>query len=567
MEAGAAPALPPAWHWRIAAIACLTLLGAKLWLISRINVNWDEFNFLSHVFESTRGELRLLLQGTFVHLFRWLPLLDANEVDLVVAGRLAMWPLLAVTAFFIWRLASVWISKPIALVAVVCYLSTWPVQLHGASFRYDSLIVALITTSAWLITRSVEKPRTLHIAALLFGAAVALSIKSLLFAPMLAALIVVRMPGAPGWSARSAAVRLASFAALAVAITALLLMVHGFTLGQNPHAANGFARIAFTTMLLDVPFLPRSAIFSMLQNADPFFWTLLAAGFLCAAAQPRYRSACVLLLGLSPLLFYRNAWPYFYVVMLAPACVFTAVAVETAASFLVSRSQPRGAALIVATFIVAFAARGALHVAYLSIDRQGVQRAVVDAVHQVFPSPVPYVDHSGMIASFPKANMFMSTWGMARYRETGRSFMDDAIANSQPKFMLLNRAELDAQGSGARVLLPRDREVLVRHYLPYLGPIYVAGTEFDLSNGTESATQLPFAGGYRLESEGPVIINGVRHEPGEVIEFATSDFRVARASPDLAVRGRLVTAAAREIGLLDIDRPLLESSAELYTGL
>lgn len=565
MDPGAPPSLPPPWHWRVAAVACVALLGAKLWLISRINVNWDEFNFLSHVFESTRGDLRLLLQGAFVHLFRWLPLLDGNEVDLVLAGRFAVWPLLAVTAFFIWRLASVWISKPIALVAVICYLSTWPVLVHGASFRYDSLIVALITASAWLITRSVEKPRTLYMAALLFGTASALSIKSLLFAPMLAALIVVRLPGALGWSARPAAMRLASFAALAMAVTTLLLLLHGLTLGQNPHAADGFARVAFKTMLLDVPFFPRGPVFSVLRHADAFFWTLLAAGFLCAAAQPRYRSACVLLLALSPLVFYRNAWPYFYVVMLAPACIFTAVAVETAARFLVSRSQTRGAALIVTTFIVAFAARGALHVAYLGIDRQSAQRAVVNAVHQVFPSPVPYVDHSGMIASFPKANLFMSTWGMSRYREAGRSFMDDAIASSQPKFMLLNRWELDARGNGARILLPRDREVLVKHYLPYLGPIYVAGTEFDLSNSTETATQLPFAGRYRLESEGPAIINGVLHGPGDVIEFATTELQMARQSPELAVRGRLVTAAARPLPEIKGLLPMI--SADLYTGL
>lgn len=567
MGAAGNPTALPGWHWHIAAVACLALLGAKLWLISRININWDEFNFLSHVFESTRGELKLLLQGAFVHLFRWLPMLDGDEVDLVLAGRFVMWALLALTAFLVWRLACTWVSKPIALTAVVCYLSTLPMLLHGASFRYDSLIVPLIVASAWLVTRADTKPRAMHIAALLFGVAGVLSIKSLLFAPMLAALVVVRLPDAPSRPVMVTAIQLVKFGALAMITAALLLWLHSLTLAHDSLAADGYARTALTTMVLDVPFLPRGPVFGEMWQADAVIWLLLAAGFVLAALQARYRSACVLLLALSPLLFYRNAWPYFYVVMLAPACVFAAIAAESAARFLSSRSQARAAALVVATFSLAFAGRGLSHAAYLRDDQQQIQRAVVAAVHDVFPDPVPYIDHSGMIASFPKANFFMSTWGVTRYQEGGRGFMDEAIARSQPRFLLLNHWRLEWRGRGAEILLPRDREVLDRYYLPYWGPIYVAGAAFDLTTRPEMVAALPFAGSYRLESPGPVVIDGVMRQPGDVIEFSHMNPVVARASAETPLRGRLVTAAARETRLLNNDFPLLQTSEGIYQRL
>ena len=48
----------------------------------------------------------------------------------------------------------------------------------------------------------------------------------------------------------------------------------------------------------------------------------------------------------------------------------------------------------------------------LRFDGQFDQRAVVAAVHRIFPEPVPYLDHGGVMASFPKVNFFMSSWGV-----------------------------------------------------------------------------------------------------------------------------------------------------------
>jgi hypothetical protein len=558
------------------AAACCAFMATKIWLVYRLNINWDEFNFLSHVFESTRGDLRLLLQGSFVHAFTWLAKVDGNEIDMILAGRIVMVALLAITAFLLWRLASRWVTTPIALIAATCYLSTLPVLTHGASFRYDSLLAPLLMASILWAASSGESQRNLLTAAIAFGLGVALSIKMLLFVPLLTATILLRTERSPNWAASRSALGLATFAAVAIVTAVTVLFAHSLTLAADAHTAGGFARVSMRTMLLDVPWFPRLDVFERTWQADPVVWVLIAAGAACAAVQPRYRAACTCGLSLLPIVFYRNAWPYFYAVMLAPACVLAAVAIDTMFRSLADKGHARAATLLVLGTGGALLARGAVHVVGLSTDLQSAQRATVEAVHEIFAEPVPYLDHSGMISSFPKANFFMSSWAMERYRAAGIGFMEGAIAQDQPNFLLRNRTPLDLGAAGARMLLERDRELIEKYYLPYWGLVHVAGARIDQTAG-ESLVDLPFPGRYRLESTQPFIVEGMRRDPGD--EFVITSPRVSIASvpvPDAPTsapaaseppHARLVIAAAREIRQLSSPRLHRMLSGPIYVLL
>src|SRR5688572_6048897 len=118
-----------------AAVACVGLLIYKFALTSLLNVNWDEFFYLSHVYDLARGDLALVLQGSYTHLFSWLLLLPGDEIRQIVAARCVMVALLALTAWLVWRLARVWLEGFSALVAPFIYLSTMGVLDHGGSFR------------------------------------------------------------------------------------------------------------------------------------------------------------------------------------------------------------------------------------------------------------------------------------------------------------------------------------------------------------------------------------------------------------------------------------------------
>src|SRR5690606_28264422 len=99
-------------------------------------------------------DLSWRLQGAYTQLFRWLVLINGQEAQQIVAARLAMLLLLALSVVLLWRLAMVWTSSRTALLAPLSYLSMLPVVKHGASFRADSLLLPLSLMTLLLLART-----------------------------------------------------------------------------------------------------------------------------------------------------------------------------------------------------------------------------------------------------------------------------------------------------------------------------------------------------------------------------------------------------------------------------
>ena len=76
----------PGVHEIVLAIAAIVFLVAKYRLLSTINVNWDEFLYLSRVHDYAHGRLSTPFQTFHVHLFQWLTGIGGNEIDQVIAG-------------------------------------------------------------------------------------------------------------------------------------------------------------------------------------------------------------------------------------------------------------------------------------------------------------------------------------------------------------------------------------------------------------------------------------------------------------------------------------------------
>ena len=68
-------------------------------LVFRLNIDGDEFRFLSLVYEHLRGQLGTPLMTIHVYLFQWLPAVSANEADQIVAARVVMLALSLGSAF------------------------------------------------------------------------------------------------------------------------------------------------------------------------------------------------------------------------------------------------------------------------------------------------------------------------------------------------------------------------------------------------------------------------------------------------------------------------------------
>jgi len=506
---------------RVGLVACFALLLVKLLLIWRININWDEFLALTQVHALHRGELDVPIQSLYAQFFRWLPLIGGDEADQIIAARGVMVFLLAVSCVLLWKLATRWVDRASATIAPIAYLSSSYVQVHGGSFRADSLLVPLTLVVLLFMTRRPRDRHSMIWAGLFFGLALAVTIKAVLLAPVLAILFVTNGAQAPASdSASRIATNVLWFAVATVVVAATLLSLHALSLGV--HAFDAFIAPvsgAAHKTLLEEPLLPRLDYFEVTLNADGLLWLALVAGAAVAMFRRKFDAlACGL--SLLPIVFYRNAFPYYYTVMFAPACVLAALACAELRSLWMRAGQGTVAAWVVGCIGLLFVARTADGLFALREDRQGGQRDLIAAVHQIFPKPVAYIDHGAMIASFRKANFFMSTWGLEIYRVGGSGFVQKAIERDKPPLLIVNRQMLRPGSSMFRsALLEQDQRLIRQFYMPYWGPVRIAGAEASLAPGATAAVALPFAGTYRVVAPWPLQVNGVMRSQGDIVRI------------------------------------------------
>jgi len=246
------------------------------------------------------------------------------------------------------------------------------------------------------------------------------------------------------------------------------------------------------------------------------------------------------------LTFYRNAFPYFYVTVIPPASLLTGAMVARLEQILRPRSAGPGAG-VMAAVLAAVTAVATLAMAFplcwaawrfFDANRrdevQGIQGVVLDAVHQIFPEPVPYIDRCGMVASFPKVGLFMSTWTLEDYRQRGTPVMADVLAREQPRFVLANVPSLDLGqpvldvDDGVYALLPADAALLRDNFVPHWGPVQVAGKRITLDDEHPSVTSSWAIGGrYVVETATPVRIDGVTRAAGDVVDLEPGPHTIA----------------------------------------
>jgi len=513
-----------------AAAACIGLLIYKFVLARLININWDEFFFLNMVYANARGELTLVLQGSYTHLFSWLLLLPGDEIEQIVAARYVMVTLLGVTAWLVWRLARVWLQGFSALVPVFVYLSTMAVLEHGGSFRYDSMLAPLSVATLVLLLAPGFSPRRDVGAGILLGIGFAVSVKVVLFAPVIAVTVLFCRPSESGalvdW--RGAAGTLTRLAVAATLVATVLIGLHWLAVSPVPgDSVTGFAGSVARKTLLDVPWFPRFDYFARSFDWQPFPWVLIAFGALVALLR---RDFGVAALGLSllPLAFYRNAFPYYYTVMLAPASVLAGYAVAQIWELVRPRASAVISSSLIAALWVGLLIQAVRFASLLAFDDQVLQRQIIAAAHKIFPEPVNYIDRCGMVPSFHKVNFFMSTWGVEDYRARGEPFMPTVLRDHQPAFVLWNTGSLDPRNTGPGGLLPEDRNLLAKYYVGYWGPIRVAGARGKLGSSGSATATVPYPGDYRVATEEPILVNGHLRDDGDIVTVPAQGVVISR---------------------------------------
>jgi hypothetical protein len=255
----------------------------------------------------------------------------------------------------------------------------------------------------------------------------------------------------------------------------------------------------------------------------------MRAAFTERSERWRWAAAAALALPVAAFAFYRNAFPYFFAFALPGAAVLAGLATDRFAK----RELFRWALVLVLVLGAAVH-----HQIYVRRGQQA-QRAVVAAVHAMFPRPVPYLERAGMIASFPNIAFFMSSWGMDDYAAEGRPVLSERAARQPPVFMIVSHPAQVAALSGApdpaSGLLPQDAAFLRDDFIPHWGPVWVAGKRLPPSPQA-STCEVATPGPYTVEAAAPLVIDGAPKAPGAVVRLARGPHAVAAHATPAALR-------------------------------
>ncbi|MEX0809108.1 MAG: hypothetical protein WD044_10310 [Dongiaceae bacterium] len=579
------------WSARLFLAAILLTLGVQFLLVFRININWDEFHFLSFAYEYARGGLTARLQTLHVHLFAWLPGSRAIEIDEIVAGRLVMATLACGSAMLIYAIARRFLSRRAALFGLLAYLSVDSVTLHAASFRTDPLATLLCLIALFLLLRPLPRAGDVTgpgagritvagaaLAGIVMAIALMVTVKSVFY---LVTIGLALLCLAPRWPVR---LRLALAFGVPFAIAfAALFTLHGALLTSAvadaaPTAGGSgafdtivnFLHGAGSKMFIEDGLLARWRVLLLSLIGNPPFWILTSCGAWLAwqqtrtaGTEPRERPTGWLALALAfPVVtpfFYRNAFDYNFVFILPPAAILAGFAYEHLWRMVRARGN------FVTRTLLAIVVLGpcvllARNIVTALPDRIAPQRTVIAAVHQVFAEPVLYLDGYGVVARFPRVGFFHSGWGVDRYREAGGPVYPELVAAMQPPLLLADSPSLYGALVPAisivedRLLLPEDAAFLAAHYLQYWGMIFVVGQTVTIpESGGSVDFDIVVAGEYRIGAGGPVRIDGAPLQPGAVMRLETGPHELAAAPGNVVLRWADLGPApdAAPVGLLE----------------
>ncbi len=519
--------------------AILSCLAIQFYCLFNLEVNWDEFLYLSRVYDYQSQMLNRALQTFHVYFFNWLPLVDANEVRQVEAGRIVMFFLEAGTATSVYLVAQRFVSRTAAMVAVLAYVSAGFTMIHGASFRADPLAAFFMMASIALLSR--RRLRHFHFAlaagAIALGAMV--TVKVGFYAPALVAIglwqvfrfdrplqMLVRM--------------------VATGIGALIMFISLYIWHEAslPSAdIDGSQRMmtsAAQKTLLSVNFFPTWRDFLIGALTAPISAFLLLAGLyraISAVLKQQVGSAVSLaLLGLAaPLLsflFYRNAFPYYFAFIFPPAMILAGYAVDQ-----LKLNQRH---ILLATAMMTLFA--ILTVWSVSDRNQEVQSELIETVHKIFPQPVPVIDRNSMIASFPKRGIFMSSWGLQEYRQKSIPVFEEILREEVVPLLILNSPTLEhavgdpISGRLRGELFGADQDMLRSNYIAHWGKIWVAGKKLSVNSRSKKFT-IVIPGAYKLEASSSVTIDGKLIAPEQVFTLGRGDhFSVSKNDQDIILR-------------------------------
>ena len=507
----------------------------RLHNVLNYEVNWDEFYYLSFVHQFLSGEIISRFQTFHVHFFSWLARVSENEVKQIIAARSVMLCLQVATGFFLFRICRNYFTCSASLFAVLAYFSFSFVIRMGASFRADPIATFCLMASLDYVLRAEYSLRQSLAAAVLTAVAFLVTLKSVFYLPTL--ILITLLSILSSSNKRRTVARFVQYLIFSALAFSILYLWHSNSIA-NATNNDIVAMIDGADKTLNhKTFFPRLSYFIYTLGTDLGFWFTLSCGvfyYLTSISnnnnidkKTHNLKLITLIIPLTSLLIYRNAFPYFYSFMLAPACVFCGVAWDKWSQ----RGNRKTYISIGRGILLLFIANILIQNIYQPYIRSlDYQYKLLEVVHKTFPQPVSYIDRCSMVSSYPQKGFFMSSWGMENYWLADKPILELAIENHEPIFLIINSEYLEfirkdnAIETEYSQLLGRDRLAIENNYIPHWNEIYVAGKILVLTQENTSLTfKLNIPGDYTLESSSKVIINSKNVSPQETISLSKGE--------------------------------------------
>jgi hypothetical protein len=294
------------------------------------------------------------------------------------------------------------------------------------------------------------------------------------------------------------------------------------------------ASSTYSKFVLFNQLFPQFKIFKALLRADWLIWIFLTAGIIlyffdCLKTKSIIKNfgMAALLLPLFSLLFYRNAFPYFYVFATPTATLFCGFMLKKLTGGIKIKNQII-CFLILAIFSGAVFRNFITYYSAFSHKQINAQKQTLDVIHRMFPEPVAYIDCCSVVSSYPDMGIFLSSAGMEAYLKTDQPMMDKLLKTKKPLFLVANVPHLNLHFDAPvslytdLTLNTEDWQTLKSYFIHHWGPIWVVGKRFQFKSENEKQIfRIDVPGIYTLEGNQNVLIDSSLIRAGDIIKLET----------------------------------------------
>lgn len=505
--------------WSIAAVALAIVIGMQFPLIWQRSIHWDEFFHYSQLHQLANGTLTRPLQTLHTRMFGWVLDIPGNGIDHTIIIRFAMFGFELLAAASIAGIAARFTDRVTGLICAAAYVSGGFVFQHGFSFRADPMAAGLLMASLWLLLSSRMRWPAIFAVGLMLGTSAMITIKIILFAPAFAGVAWLR------WKEEGKSVqwiyRLAGAGLVTVATFALLYFFHSSGLGVNSDAA---ARTVISTsaekmFILGIPpYLIYALKQVLLAPVLAAVIVIFPGSLLRSSFSLDQRIALAgLFAPLLTLFFYHNTAPYYYAFMLPP--------VVAACSIVIADFRRKFGTWLVAGL---FAVTALMLWSKESAEPIRNQRTLMAAAEKMFPQKVAYIDFCAFLGEFPKANNFMTPWGIELYKAGIVPDIRTLLATKVVPLVMDNDpmfTRLLTTDEPALEFKPEDAAAMRATYIHLWGPYWIAGGKF--AGGSKvDAFEIRVPGPYTVK-DSELVIDGKTYAAGDVVQLDRGTYQVS----------------------------------------